>query len=116
MKIFLLYTIAFVFLHSCINDKKKALANDIISLNNKTIYFPKQSFFISAKDTIDINFDDYDYKIVSYTNTSKGCLDCTMKLKQWKNFINKISSITDGNVVVIKYVTPKNQEKYILSY
>lgn len=74
--------------------------------------FTNSVFTIQGKDTVDFDFSDADYKIVTYVD-STGCLSCKLQLTEWKEFIQATDSL---NIAYIFYFNTSNKEglKYIM--
>ena len=50
--------------------------------SGKEIKFPSRSVFtIQGKDTVDFDFEDADYKVVTYID-SVGCTSCKLNLER----------------------------------
>ena len=98
----LLFAITFV---SCQNSASKAMADMVSEWTNKTINIPKDEPFVSLLDTVDVDFNSYSYKIITYTDAS-GCIGCQLKLNEWKKFNKEILSYAKDKVIVLKIIAP----------
>ena len=77
----------------------------------KEILFPTHSTFtIQGKDTVDFDFRDAEYKIVSYTD-STGCTACKLQLKRWKDLMSEVDSLSHVNVDFLMYFHPKDMKE-----
>ena len=75
--------------------------------NGKEIKFPSRSVFtIQGKDTVDFEFGDADYKVITYID-SVGCTSCKLQLPRWKKLVEEVDSITNGRVPFLFYFHPK---------
>jgi len=79
--------------------------------NGKEIKFPSRSVFtIQGKDTVDFEFVDADYKVVTYID-SVGCTSCKLQLPRWKQLIEEVDSLTGGSVPFLFYFHPKDMRE-----
>ena len=81
----------------------------------KEILFPTQSVFtIQGRDTVNFDFINADYKIVTYVD-SVGCMGCKLFLSRWKSFITQVESIVDKRTVFLFYIhsSKKDETSYI---
>lgn len=69
------------------NTSQKSL-NELL---NKEILFPSNLSYIIIDTPIKYDIDDYDYKIITYIDSSE-CTSCMMKLYQWENTMNELKS------------------------
>ena len=102
-----LFIIIFFFI-SCQESEKVRIAHLVNEWNMKEIKFPNNSVFtIQGKDTVAIDYQEANYKIVTYVD-SMGCVVCKLQLNRWKQLIAKIDSVTHGNVPFLFYFHPKD--------
>ena len=95
-------------LASCAESDKERLSRLVSEWERKEILFPAHSTFtIQGKDTVDFNFKDADYKVVTYVD-SAGCTGCKLQLPRWKELIAEVDSLTDGRVPFLFYFHPKD--------
>ena len=95
-------------LASCAESDKERLSRLVSEWERKEILFPAHSTFtIQGKDTVEFNFKDADYKIVTYVD-SAGCTGCKLQLPRWKELIAEVDSLTDGRVPFLFYFHPKD--------
>ena len=74
----------------------------------KEILFPQNPIFtIQGRDTVDFDFRDSEYKIVTYVD-SIGCTSCKLQLERWKAFIQEVDSIKGGSLPFVFVFHPKN--------
>ena len=93
---------------SCSESDKERLGRLVKEWEGKEILFPAHSTFtIQGKDTVDFNFKDTEYKIVSYVDSS-GCTSCKLQLHRWKALVAEIDSLTNGSVPFLFYFHPKD--------
>ena len=98
-------------LASCAESDKERLSRLVSEWERKEILFPAHSTFtIQGKDTVDFNFKDADYKIVTYVD-SAGCTSCKLQLHRWKQLIAEVDSLTDGGVPFLFYFHPKDRKE-----
>ena len=68
----------------CEESEKERLSRLVKEWEGKEILFPAHSVFtIQGKDTVDFDFKDADYKVVTYID-SVGCTSCKLQLHSWK--------------------------------
>ena len=97
-----------LFFSSCEESEKERLSRLVQEWEGKEIFFPTHSTFtIQGKDTVDFDFKDAEFKIVSYID-SVGCTGCKLQLHRWKELISEVDSMTGGNVPFLFYFHPKN--------
>ena len=113
---FILLLLAALSLASCKESEKDTALRLVKEWDGKEIKFPAHSIFtIQGKDTVDFDFKDADYKVVTYVD-SAGCTSCKLQLARWKAFIQKVDSIKYGSVPFVFVFYPKNVKelRYIL--
>lgn len=94
---------------------KETNGKHIQEWEGKEILFPTRSTFtIQGRDTVDFDFIDADYKIVTYVD-SVGCMGCKLFLSRWKSFITQVESIVDKKIVFLFYIhsSKKDETSYI---
>ena len=97
-----------LFIASCEESDKERLSKLVNEWEGKEILFPAHSTFtIQGKDTVDFDFRDAEYKVVTYID-SVGCTDCKLQLPRWKELMAETDSLTNGNVSFIFYFHPKD--------
>ena len=97
-----------LFFASCEESEKERLSRLVNEWEGKEILFPAHSIFtIQGKDTVDFDFKDAEFKIVSYID-SVGCTGCKLHLHRWKELISELDSLTSGSVPFLFYFHPKN--------
>ena len=93
---------------SCAESDKERLSRLVSEWERKEILFPAHSTFtVQGKDTVDFEFKDADYKVVTYVD-SAGCTGCKLQLPRWKELIAEVDSLTDGRVPFLFYFHPKD--------
>ena len=96
---------------SCEESEKERLSRLVIEWEGKEILFPTHSTFtIQGKDTVDFQFHDVEYKVVTYVD-SIGCTSCKLQLHRWKEFLSEVDSLTTGNVSFLFYFHPKDMKE-----
>ena len=96
------------FLASCAESDKERLSKLVNEWERKEILFPTHSTFtVQGKDTVDFEFKDADYKVVTYVD-SAGCTSCKLQLPRWKELVTEVDSLTDGRVPFLFYFHPKD--------
>lgn len=98
-------------LASCQESREEAMLRLVNEWNGKEIKFPSRSVFtIQGKDTVDFEFKNADYKVVTYID-SVGCTSCKLQLHRWKELVAEIDSLTDGRVPFLFYFHPKDRKE-----
>lgn len=88
---------------SCSESEKERLSRLVQEWEGKEILFPAHSTFtIQGKDTVDFDFDDAEYKIVTYID-SVGCTSCKLQLHNWKKLIERVEKLCDKRVAFVFY-------------
>ena len=96
---------------SCEESEKERLSRLVKEWEGKEILFPTHSTFtIQGKDTVDFQFQDAEYKVVTYVD-SIGCTSCKLQLHRWKEFLTEVDSLTNGNVSFLFYFHPKDMKE-----
>ena len=96
---------------SCEESREKAMLRLVNEWNGKEIMFPSRSVFtIQGKDTVDFEFGNADYKLVTYID-SVGCTSCKLQLTRWKKLVAEVDSLTNGNVPFLFYFHPKDMKE-----
>ena len=96
---------------SCEESEKERLSRLVKEWEGKEILFPAHSVFtIQGKDTVDFDFKDAEYKIVTYID-SVGCTSCKLQLSRWKEFMAEVDSLAHGNVPFLFYFHPKDMRE-----
>jgi len=112
--ILLILLLATLLLASCNDNKKSSVAEIVSQWEGREIIFPDNSVFtIQGRDTVDFQFLDAPYKILTYID-SVGCMSCKLQLMNWSKMIAELDSITDGTVPVVFYINASSQKE--LSY
>ena len=95
-------------LASCQESREEAMLRLVNKWNGKEIKFPFRSVFtIQGKDTVDFDFGNADYKVITYID-SVGCTSCKLQLPRWKKFVAEVDSLTNGRVPFLFYFHPKD--------
>ena len=98
-------------LASCQESREEAMLRLVNEWNGKEVKFPSRSVFtIQGKDTVDLEFGNADYKVVTYID-SVGCTSCKLQLPRWKKLVAEVDSLTDGNVPFLFYFHPKDMKE-----
>ena len=98
-------------LASCQESREEAMVRLVSEWNGKEIKFPSRSVFtIQGKDTVDFEFDNADYKVVTYID-SVGCTSCKLQLPRWKELVTEVDSLTNGRVPFLFYFHPKDMKE-----
>ena len=93
---------------SCSDSDKERLSRLVKEWEGKEILFPAHSTFTTqGKDTVDFEFKDADYKVVTYID-SVGCTSCKLQLHRWKELVAEVDSLTNGSVPFLFYFHPKD--------
>ena len=100
-----------LFITSCFESEKERLGRLVKEWEGKEILFPAHSTFtIQGKDTVDFDYKDAEYKIVTYID-SIGCTSCKLQLHRWKELVKEVDSLTNGNVPFLFYFHPKDMKE-----
>lgn len=101
---------------SCSESEKERLSRLVQEWDGKEILFPAHSTFtIQGKDTVDFDFQNATFKIVTYVD-STGCMGCKLFLSRWKSFMTKVESIVDKKIVFLFYIhASKEDETYYVT-
>ena len=98
-------------LASCEESREEAMLRLVNEWNGKEIKFHSRSVFtIQGKDTVDFEFGNADYKVVTYID-SVGCTSCKLQLPRWKKLVAEVDSLTDGRVPFLFYFHPKDMKE-----
>ena len=98
-------------LASCEESREESMLRLVNEWNGKEIKFHSRSVFtIQGKDTVDFEFGNADYKVVTYID-SMGCTSCKLQLPRWKKLVAKVDSLTDGRVPFLFYFHPKDMKE-----
>ena len=109
MKIFCLLLLFFYFC-SCQESKEEAMSRLVKEWKGKEVKFPTRSVFtIQGKDTVDFEFANADYKVITYID-SVGCVSCKLQLPRWKALMAEVDSLTDTNIPFLFYFHPKDMK------
>lgn len=93
---------------SCEESEKERLSRLVKEWEGKEILFPAHSTFtIQGKDTVDFQYQDAEYKVVTYID-SIGCTSCKLQLPRWKELMAEVDSLTGGRVPFLFYFHPKD--------
>lgn len=76
----------------------------------KKLIIPEELTFQIQDTPIDYDFNDADFKIVTYID-STGCTGCKMKLRMWDKFINEIMKRDDVSVSFIMIINTAYSDK-----
>ena len=96
---------------SCQESKEKAMLRLVNEWNGKEIKFPARSVFtIQGKDTVDLEFGNANYKVVTYID-SVGCTSCKLQLPRWKKLVEEVDSLAEGRVPFLFYFHPKDMKE-----
>ena len=103
-----LLVIIFPLFVSCQESEKERIARLVNEWEEKEILFPTHSVFtIQGKDTVEFNYLDADYKVITYVD-SIGCTSCKLQLHRWKELIAEFDSVTSVSVPFLFYFHPKD--------
>ena len=98
-------------LASCQESREEAMLRLVNKWNGKEIKFPFRSVFtIQGKDTVDFDFGNADYKVITYID-SVGCTSCKLQLPRWKKLVEEVDSLTNGRVPFLFYFHPKDMKE-----
>ena len=103
--------LAVLSLASCKESEKDTALRLVREWDGKEIKFPARSIFtIQGKDTVDFDFEDAEYKVVTYVDTI-GCTSCKLQLHLWKALIEEVDSLTGGSVPFVFHFHPKDKKE-----
>lgn len=101
---------------SCQESDKERFTRLVKEWERKQIHFPDHSVFtVQGKDTVDFNFKDADYKVVTYVD-SAGCTGCKLQLHRWKELMAEVDSLTDGKVPFLFLLSSQGYQRGAISY
>ena len=93
---------------SCQNRVVENAVQLVKEWNGKQLKFPSHSVFtIQGKDSVKFLKKYADYRILIYTD-SAGCISCRLQLPRWKDFMDKIDSLSCNKVSFLYYFHPKD--------
>jgi hypothetical protein len=96
---------------SCEESEKERLSRLVKEWEGKEILFPAHSTFtIQGKDTVDFEFRNAEYKIVTYID-SVGCTSCKLQLSRWKEFMTEVDGLANGSIPFLFYFHPKDMRE-----
>ncbi|MBQ9883017.1 MAG: DUF1573 domain-containing protein [Bacteroidaceae bacterium] len=99
---------------SCADDRSASVADIVSQWEGREILFPENSVFtIQGRDTVDFQFQDAPYKILTYVD-SVGCMSCKLQLMNWSKYIQELDSVTGNSVPVAFFINASDQKE--LSY
>lgn len=102
------FFILLAYLCSCQESPEEIALRLVNEWSGKEIKFPSRSVFtIQGKDTVDVEFGNADYKVVTYID-SVGCTSCKLQLHRWKELMSEVDSLTNGKVPFLFYFHPKD--------
>ena len=105
---------ALFLLLSCQESNNERISRLVEEWQGKEIKFPDNPIFCRyAKDTIDYQIPNSDYKIVMFVD-SVGCVSCKLQLLRWKNFIAQIDSVSNKHIPFLFFFQIENKKE--LSY
>lgn len=114
MKRGLLAIIAISLFASCADNRSASIADIVSQWEGREILFPENSVFtIQGRDTVDFQFQDAPYKILTYVD-SVGCMSCKLQLMNWSKYIQELDSVTGNSVPVAFFINASDQKE--LSY
>ena len=103
--------LAVLSLASCKESEKDTALRLVKEWDGKEIKFPAHSIFtIQGKDTVNFDFKDADYKVVTYVD-SAGCTSCKLQLPRWIEFMEELESKTKDNVPFVFVFHPKSAKE-----
>lgn len=104
----LLVLCGLLFFVSCQETDKKRYSRLVNEWLGKEVMFPENSVFtIQGKDTVDFDFFDSEYKVVTYID-SAGCTSCKLQLPRWNEFIKEVKEQLGKQVSFLFYFHPKD--------
>ena len=113
----LLFYIGIVILfQSCQESREKHINRLVKEWQKKEIVFPKNPIFtVLMDDTVDFKIKESNRKIVIYVDSS-GCVSCKLRLKEWKEFIAYVDSVSGRQIPFLFFFQSKDNKelRYIL--
>ena len=101
MRYLLLLPLAILLALSACKSDRDSMAEIVEEWQGREIVFPDVMTDFQTGDTIDLS--DADFTIFTYVD-SVGCTACKMKLPVWREFLNSLDSIANGNVRFVMIV------------
>lgn len=112
-KLLLIFTTISLFA-SCTDNRSASVAEIVSYWEGRKILFPENSVFtIQGRDTVDFQFMNAPYKILTYVD-SVGCMSCKLQLLNWSKYVQELDSVTGSMVPVVFYINASNLKE--LSY
>ena len=111
LKCSFLIGMAFVVL-SC-NDRTQNYERMVNEWIGKEIVFPSDIHFtIYTKDTVFVNHDETDYKIVSYID-STGCVSCKLQLTKWQETMKELNEVAGYDIPYLFFFHPQDVKELV---
>lgn len=96
---------------SCADNRATSVADIVSQWEGREILFPENSVFtIQGRDTVDFQFKDAPYKILTYVD-SVGCMSCKLQLMNWSKLIAEVDSMTDSSIPVVFYINAPSKKE-----
>ena len=92
-----IFTLFVLCLLACTDTEKRQTGRIVNEWMGKKINIPHLVYTIQGKDTIEFHSADYEYKILSYADSS-GCTGCKMNLEEWADYIEMADSVYGDRV------------------
>jgi len=93
---------------SCQNSKKKEITQLVKNWQGKEIIFPQETIFTRhITDTVSSAMPETDYKVLFFVD-SLGCINCKLKLSEWKKFITEAEAISSGSISFLFFFQTKD--------
>lgn len=115
-KLLLIFTTISLFA-SCTDNRSASVAEIVSYWEGRKILFPENSVFtIQGRDTVDFQFMNAPYKILTYVD-SAGCMSCKLHLSLWNKIIEEVDSLSDDKVPILFYIhAPNRAELEIITF
>ena len=100
----LIVLLCVILLVSCSSSETGSIEMEVNRWMGTDIQFPENSVFtIQGRDTVDFQFQDAPYKILTYVD-SVGCMSCKLQLENWSKYIQELDSVTGSMVPVTFFI------------
>lgn len=99
--------------YSCKESKEDYMTRMVNDWRDKTIIFPQEASFMSyVKLMKEYKIYNSKYTVVTYVD-SIGCISCKFQLSKWKELIQTLDSVSNGNISFLFFFHPKHKKDLI---
>ena len=102
--LYFFFLLGICFTQANCNSKSHSATDIFADMVNKTIIFPdSMKFSIYACQDVEYNIKPGNLKVLLYADSS-GCVNCKLKLYNWKPFISEVTNIVSNNGIVFCFI------------